>query len=82
MQTKIKGREKKWLDHLKPFPSTLWKDFYWFGEPLIWQCGGKIETIQVWKEHEGFEKISKMSKKIWKLILVSRWGHTVALLSD
>ena len=26
-----------------------------FCKPLIWRWGGRIETVQVWKEHEGFE---------------------------
>ena len=52
-----------------------------FNEPLIQRWGGKIETIQVWKEHEGFEKVPKRSKREWKLILISKWDHTVALMS-
>ena len=53
--------------------------------PLIkplnrWQ-GGRIKTVQVRKEHEGFEKISKRSKRGLKLILVPRCYHAVALLS-
>ena len=41
-------------------------------EHLIWWWGGRIETVQVRKEHDGFKKISKRSKRGWKLILVSR----------
>ena len=44
--------------------------------------GGRIETVQVRKEHEGFEKISKRSKRGLKLILVPRCYHVVALLND
>ena len=43
--------------------------------------GGRIETVQIQKEHEGFEKISKRSKRGLKLILVLRCYHVVALLS-
>ena len=50
-------------------------------KPLIQRGGGKIEIVQVRKEHEGFKKISKRSKKGWKLILVSQCDHVVALLS-
>ena len=50
-------------------------------EHLIWWWGGRIETVQVRKEHDGFKKISKRSKRGWKLILVSQCNHAVALLS-
>ena len=40
-------------------------------KPLIRWLGGRIETIQVRKEHKGFEKISKRRKGGWKLLLVS-----------
>ena len=50
-------------------------------KPLNRWWGERIETIQVRKEHEGFEKISKGSKKRLKLILASRCYHTIALLS-
>ena len=43
--------------------------------------GGRIKTVQVRKEHEGFEKISKRSKRGLKLILASKYYHAVALLS-
>ena len=33
-----------------------------FSKPLIWRQEGRIETVQVRKEQEGFEKISKRSK--------------------
>ena len=49
-------------------------------KPLNRHCGGK--TIQVRKKHEGFEKISKGSKRGLKLILVPRCYQAVALLSD
>ena len=48
-------------------------------KPLNWRWGRK--TVQVRKEHEGFEKISKGSKRGLKLILVPRCYHAVALLS-
>ena len=50
-------------------------------KPLNWRLGGRIETVQVRKEHEGFEKISKRSKRGLKLILASKCYHIVALLS-
>ena len=52
-----------------------------FSKPLIRRCGGRVKTIQVQKEHKAFVKISKRSKRGWKLILVSRHNHAVALLS-
>ena len=52
------------LPHLgKTFP---------FCKPLIRRRGERIETVQVRKEYEGFEKIFKRSKGGWKLILVSQ----------
>ena len=45
------------------------------------QWGGRIETVQVRKEHEGFEKISKASKRGFTRILTSRCYHAIALLS-
>ena len=50
-------------------------------KPLNRQQRGRIETVQVRKEYEGFEKISKRSKRGLKLILASRCYHAVALLS-
>ena len=50
-------------------------------KPLSQQQGGRIETIQVRKEHEGFEKISKGSKRGLKLVLAFRCYHAIALLS-
>ena len=52
-----------------------------FSEPLIWWRGGRVKTTQVRNEHDGYKKISKRSKKRWKLILVSRRDHAIALLS-
>ena len=52
-----------------------------FSKPLIRRWGGRVETVQVQKEHEGFKKISKRSKGGWKLILVCRWDHAVTLFS-
>ena len=43
-----------------------------FREPLIWRWGRRIETVQVRKEHKGLKKISKRSKRGWKLISVFR----------
>ena len=51
-------------------------------KPLNQWWGGRIETVQVRKEHKGFEKISKMSKRGSKLILVPRCYHAITLLSD
>ena len=53
-----------------------------FSEPLIRRLGGRVKTIQVRKEHKGFEKISKRSKRGWKLILISRRNHAITLLSS
>ena len=50
-------------------------------KPLNLWWGEIIETVQVWKEHKGFEKISKRSKRRLKLILASRCYHAFALLS-
>ena len=76
-----KGKERK-SDKIiwSLFPFTPWKNLS-IRKPLIRQWWGRIETVQFRKEHEGFEKISKRSKGGWKLILISRWYHTLALLS-
>ena len=50
-------------------------------KPLNLWWRERIETIQVRKEHEGFKKISKKSKRGLRLILASRCYHAVALLS-
>ena len=50
-------------------------------KPLNRRWGGRIKTVQVRKEHEGFKKISKRSKRGLKLILVPKCYHVVALLS-
>ena len=50
-------------------------------EPLNRWRGRRIETVQFRKENEGFEKISKGSKRGLKLILASRCYHVIALLS-
>ena len=61
------------LPHLgRTFPSR---------KPLNRWLRGRIKPIQVRKEHEGFEEISKRSKRGLKLILVPRCYHAVALLS-
>ena len=51
-------------------------------KPLNLWWGERIETVQVRREHEGFEKISKRNKRGLKLILASKCYHVVALLSD
>ena len=70
--TKSKKRERG---------SIFFEEPFLLSESLNWRRGERIETIQVRKEHENFEKISKGSKRGWKLILVSRCDHVVALLS-
>ena len=79
--TKNKKRERKvteslgalFLPHLgRTFPSS---------KPLNRRWKGRIKTVQVRKEHEGFEKITKGSERGLKLILVPRCYHAVALLS-
>ena len=50
-------------------------------KPLNRWRGGKIKTVQVRKEHEGLEKITKRSERKLKLILASRRYHAIALLS-
>ena len=74
-------KEKKWQNHLKPFFLPHLGRTFPFSKPLIQQWEGIIEIIHVWKKHEGFKKISKRSKEGWKLILVSRRDHAIALLS-
>ena len=74
-------REKKVIESLRAlFLPHLGRTF-----PLIkslnrWR-GGRIEIVQVRKEHEGLEKITKRSKRRLKLILASGCYHAVALLS-
>ena len=74
-------REKKVIESLGtiflPHPARTFPLI----KPLNRQWGERIETIQVRKEQEGFEKISKMSNRGLKLILASRYYHAVALLS-
>ena len=59
-----RGERERKSDRItwSPFPSTLGRTFP-FSEPLIWRWGERVKTIQVRKEHEGFEKISKRSKR-------------------
>ena len=76
-----KGREKKWQNHLEHFFFHTLEEPFSFSEPLSRWWGGRVKIVQVWKEHEGFEKISKESKRGWKLTLVSQRDHAVALLS-
>ena len=76
-----RGEREEVMESLRAlFLPHLWRTFL-FSKPLIQWWGGRVKTIQVWKEHEGFEKISKRSKRGWKLILVSHSDHDVALLS-
>ena len=77
---KQEEREKSDRITWSPFPSTPWKNlsFEQTLEPMVREI---IETVQVRKEHEGFEKISKRSKRGLKPILVLRCYHAVALLS-
>ena len=70
-KTRRVEREKVTESLGAPFLPHLGRTFS-FSKPLIWQWGGRIKTVQVRKEHEGFGKISKGSKGGWKLILVSR----------
>ena len=53
-----KGRERKsdWIT-FSLFPSTPWKDLS-FVRTFDPEEKGRIETVQVQKEHEGFKKIS------------------------
>ena len=74
-------REKKVTESLGAFFLPHLERTFPFSKPLIWRWRGRIETVQVRKENEGFKKISKMSKKGWKLILVFRRDHAIALLS-
>ena len=70
----IKSLAALFLPHLeRTFPLSKPLNLYW---------GKRIETIQVRKEHEAFEKISKRSKRGSKLLLASKCYHPVALLSD
>ena len=80
VKQKHKGeRENKWQNHLEPFFFHTLEDPFCLANP--WS-GGEGEELKLFKnEHEGFEKISKRSKKGWKLILVSQCDHDVALLS-
>ena len=50
-------------------------------KPLNQRWEGRIKTVQVQKKYEGFEKISKGSKRELKLILASKCYHAIALLS-
>ena len=77
-QTKTK-RERKVTESLGAlFLPHLGRTFPLI-KPLNRRWGRK--TVQVWKKHEGFEKISKGIKRGLKLILVPRCYHAVALLS-
>ena len=77
---KQEEREKSDRITWSHFPSTTWKTFL-LSKPLNLWWGKRIETVQVRKEHEGFKKISKGSKRGLKLILVPRSYHVVALLN-
>ena len=79
MHTQNKKRERKMIESLGtlflPHPGRTFPLI----KPLNRRWKGK--TVQVRKEHEGFKKISKGSKRGLKLILVPRCYHVVALLS-
>ena len=79
MHTQNKKRERKVIEShgalFLPHPRRTFPLI----KPLNRRWGGK--TVQVRKEHEGFNKISKGSKRGLKLILVPRCYHVVALLS-
>ena len=69
----IESLEALFLPHLgRTFPLSKPLNLWW---------KERLETVQVWKEHEGFEKIFKRSKRGLKLILVPRCYHAVTLLS-
>ena len=78
---KHKEIEKKVIKSLGAiFLPLTWRTFPLI-KPLNWWWGGRSKTVQVQKEHEGLENISKRSKRGLKLILASRCYHVVALLS-
>ena len=76
-----RGEREKVTESLGAFFLPHLERTFPFSKPLIWQWRGRIETVQVRKENEGFENISKKIKRGWKLILVSQQYHVVALLS-
>ena len=76
-----KGKREKVIESLGAFFLLHLGRTFSFGKPLIRWWMGRIEIVQVWKEIKGFEKTSKRSKGGWKLILVSRHDHAIALLS-
>ena len=78
---KQEERKRKVIESLGALFLPLPRRIFPLIKPLNRRWGGRIKTIQVQKEHEGFEKISKGSKKGLKLILASRCYHVVALLS-
>ena len=78
---KQEGRKRKVIESIGAlFLPRLGRTFP-LSEPLNRRRGGRIETVQVRKEHKGFEKISKRNKRGLKLILASKCYHVVALLS-
>ena len=76
-----RGKREKVTESLGAFFCPHLGRTFPFSKPLIQWWGGRVKTVQVWKKHEGFEKISKRSKRRWKLVLVSRRDHVVSLLS-
>ena len=78
---KQEERKRKVTESLEAFFLPCLGRNFPLNEPLNRQWEGRIETVQVRKEYEGFEKISKRSKKGLKLILASRCYHAIALLS-
>ena len=76
MGEKEKVTKSLWAFFLPHFGRT-----FPLSEPLIQRGGGRVEIVQVQKEHEGLKKISNRSKRGWKLILISRRDRTIAMLN-
>ena len=76
---KKKKRERKVTESLGALFLPHPRRTFLLIKPLNRRWEGK--TVQVRKEHEGFQKISKGSKRGLKLILVPRCYHAVVLLS-
>ena len=71
MHKQTEREREKVTKSLKAFFLPYLGRIFPLSEPLIWRLGGRSKTIQVQKEHGGFEKISKRSKRGWKLTLIS-----------
>ena len=74
-------KEKKAIESLGAFFLPHPGSTFPLIKPLNRRWRGRIETVQVRKEHEGFKKISKRRNRGLKLILASRCYHAIALLS-